>query len=121
VQTCALPISSTYYVNKMRQENLLQKIDKSKLTNFKNLDKKLLDGSYDPDNEYSVPYLWGTTGLAVNAAEIDPSQVTSWADLWKPEYKGQVLLTRSEERRVGKEGRIAAPGCRTAKKTSRMS
>lgn len=88
-----IAVPSTYYVNKMRQENLLQKIDKSKLTNFKNLDKKLLDGSYDPDNEYSVPYLWGTTGLAVNAAEIDPSQVTSWADLWKPEYKGQVLLT----------------------------
>lgn len=88
-----IAVPSTYYVNKMRQENLLQKIDKSKLTNFKNLDKKLLDGSYDPDNEYSVPYLWGTTGLAVNAAEIDPSQVISWADLWKPEYKGQVLLT----------------------------
>lgn len=88
-----IAVPSTYYVNKMRQENLLRKIDKSKLKNFKNLDPKLLNGSYDPGNEYSVPYLWGTTGIAVNAAEIDPANVTGWADLWKPEYKGQVLLT----------------------------
>lgn len=88
-----IAVPSTYYVNKMRKENLLQKIDKSKLPNFKNLDPKLLNGSYDPGNEYSVPYLWGTTGLAVNAAEIDPSKVTNWSDLWKPEYKDQILLT----------------------------
>src|SRR5690606_8710641 len=74
-----LAVPSTYYVNKMRQETLLQKIDKSKLTNFKNLDAKLLIGSYDPNNEYSVPYLWGTTGLAVNAAEIEIGRA-SWRE-----------------------------------------
>ena len=38
-------------------------------------------------------------GLAVNSEDIDPSKITSWADLWNPEYKGKVLLT-SDAREV---------------------
>jgi len=88
-----LAVPSTYYVNKMRNEGLLHNIDHSKLSNYKNLDPKLLNRPFDPDNGYSVPYLWGSTGIAVNSAEIDPAKVTAWADLWNPEFKGQVLLT----------------------------
>src|SRR5690606_13026833 len=44
-----IAVPSTYYVNRMREEGLLHKIDKAKLSNFKNLDPKLLNGSYDPD------------------------------------------------------------------------
>lgn len=46
----------------------------------------------DPGNQYSVPYLWGTTGIAVNGDAIDPATVTSWADLWKPEYQGRIMM-----------------------------
>ena len=78
---------------------MLQKLDHSKLSNFKQIPDNLLHKDFDPNNEYSLPYVYGLTGLAVNSEDIDPSKITSWADLWNPEYKGKVLLT-SDAREV---------------------
>ena len=87
-----LVIPSTYFIDQMRNEKMLTKIDKSKLPNFKNLKPELLKQSFDPANDYSVPYLWGSAGLIVNKKFIDPASVTSWSDLWRPEYKDRVLM-----------------------------
>jgi spermidine/putrescine transport system substrate-binding protein len=87
-----LIVPSTYYVSKMSKEGLLAPIDKTKLTNFKNLEPTLLNKGYDPENKYSVPYLWGSTGISYNSKRVK-SEVSSWKDLWKPEFKGRVLLT----------------------------
>jgi len=88
-----LAIPSTYYVEKMANEGMLQEIDKSKLSNFNNLDTSFINTKIDPENKYSIPYMWGSTGLAINGDAVDPKSVNSWADLWQPEYKGQVMLT----------------------------
>lgn len=88
-----LAVPSTYYVEKMANEGLLQEIDQSKLGNFNNLDTSFTNTKVDPDNKYSIPYMWGSTGLAINGDTIDPDSVNSWNDLWKPEYKSQVMLT----------------------------
>ncbi|MDN3684808.1 extracellular solute-binding protein [Vibrio sinaloensis] len=76
----------------MRDEGMLQKIDKTKLGNFSNLDKNYLDKPYDPNNDYSIPHVVAITGLAVNADMYDPNDFTSWADLWNPELEGQLML-----------------------------
>jgi spermidine/putrescine transport system substrate-binding protein len=47
-------------------KGLLEKLDLSKLPNFKNIGPKFRGLDFDPKNEYSVPYMWGTTGLAYN-------------------------------------------------------
>ncbi len=78
-----LAIPSTYYVEKMAKEGLLQELDKSKLSNFKNLDTSFTNTKVDPENKYSVPYMWGSTGLAINGDTVDPSTVNSWNDLWR--------------------------------------
>lgn len=88
-----LVIPSTYYVNKMSREGLLAKIDRSKLSNFDNLDPKLVNQPFDPNNDYSVPYLWGSTGIAVNTDKVKSGTVTKWRDLWRPEFKDRLLLT----------------------------
>ena len=88
-----LAVPSTYYVNKMRNEGLLAPIDHSKLSNFDNLDPSLINLNIDPDNAYSVPYLWGTTGLAVVADRVDPAEVTRWEDLWREDFAGRVMMT----------------------------
>lgn len=88
-----LSIPSTYYVEKMAKEGLLQELDKSKLSNFKNLDTSFTNTKVDPENKYSIPYMWGSTGLAINGDSIDPKTVNSWNDLWNPKYKQQVMLT----------------------------
>lgn len=82
----------TDFVDKMRKENMLEVIDHNKLSNFKHLNKSFLDVDFDPENKFSVPYLWGSSGIGVNTKRIDLSSITSWDDLWLPEYKGRVML-----------------------------
>ncbi|MCU4677048.1 extracellular solute-binding protein [Catenovulum sp. 2E275] len=85
-------VPSTYFLEKMRKQDLLQPIDKSKLSNFANLDTDMLNKEYDPQNTYSVPYLWGSTSIAINADEVDADSITSWHDLWKPEFSGRLMI-----------------------------
>ena len=87
-----LLVPSTYYVDRMRREGLLQKIDKAQLSHFGHLNPRLLNQSYDPNNDYSIPYLWGTTGIGYNADKIPAGRLASWANLWEPAYKNKLLL-----------------------------
>ncbi|QIA63362.1 extracellular solute-binding protein [Vibrio astriarenae] len=87
-----LVVPSTYFVSKMRKENMLQKIDKSKLTHFDGLDENYLYKSFDPENDYSIPYIWGATGIGVNTDMIDKSELSQWADLWDEKWQGQLML-----------------------------
>ncbi len=86
-------VPSTYFVAKMRNEGMLQKIDHAQLSNFNNLDPNLLNKPFDPNNDYSIPYIWGATAIGVNKDEMDPKTITRWADLWQPQYKQSLLLT----------------------------
>ncbi len=85
-------VPSTFYVDRMSKEGLLQPINKAKLPNLKNLDPMFVNKASDPDNKYSVPYLWGSTGLCVNSEKVPLNSIKSWNDLWKPEFKGKALL-----------------------------
>ncbi|WP_417347529.1 extracellular solute-binding protein [Ferrimonas sp.] len=89
-------VPSTYFVAKMRDEGLLQPIDQSKLSNFKHLDPVMLDKAYDPGNQYSIPYVWGATGIGINTDFVDPATITGWKDLWDPKWKGQLMLMNDQ-------------------------
>ena len=69
-----------------------QKLDKSKIPNWKNLDTELLGNlqNYDAGNEYGAPYQWGTTGIGYNLAKIEEilgedAPTDSWDLFFKPE------------------------------------
>ncbi|MCK4608693.1 MAG: spermidine/putrescine ABC transporter substrate-binding protein [Gammaproteobacteria bacterium] len=85
-------IPSSYYVAKMRKEGMLHKFNKAKLPNLKYLMPSLLNKPFDPHNNYSLPYLWGTTGIVVNKKYINPNSIKTWADLWNRKYKNQLLI-----------------------------
>ena len=87
-----LVVPSTYFVAKMRDEKMLQPIDKSKISNFNGLDTNYLDKAFDPKNEYSIPHVVAITGLAVNTEMYNPDDFNSWSDLWNPEFEGQLML-----------------------------
>lgn len=87
-----LVVPSTYFVSKMRKEGMLQKIDKSKLTHFADLDPNYINKSFDPNNDYSIPYIWGATGIGVNEDMIDASDIKNWSDLWDPKWQGQLMM-----------------------------
>ncbi|MGZ8249425.1 extracellular solute-binding protein [Methylomagnum sp.] len=112
-----LAVPSTYYVDKLRKESLLLPLDRAKLPGLKNLDARLLNKSFDPGNAYSLPYMWGSTGIVVNAGKIDPAKVQSWADLWRPEFKRNLLLPNDVRevffvglRALGYSGNSTDPG-----------
>ncbi|SHG86889.1 extracellular solute-binding protein [Ferrimonas marina] len=85
-------VPSTYYIAKMAEEKMLQPLDKSKLSNLGHLDPALMDKEYDPGNTYSLPYIWGATGIGINTDEVDPDSITSWADLWDSQWRGELML-----------------------------
>ena len=58
---------SDYVVDFLRKNNLLQRLDKSKLDFYDALNPKMIGHYYDPKNEYSVPSEWYIMGLGINA------------------------------------------------------
>ncbi len=71
----------------MRKEGMLQEIDKKKLSHFSDLDTNFLDKPFDPNNNYSIPYIWGATGIGINADMLDKSSVSKWDDFWDSKWK----------------------------------
>lgn len=85
-------VPSTNIVHRMARDGLLQPLDFDQLENFRHLDITLLNKSYDPDNQFSIPYLWGSTGIAVNTENVDVEQITDWSDLWHKRWRGKLVL-----------------------------
>ncbi|WP_066287840.1 ABC transporter substrate-binding protein [Bacillus sp. FJAT-29937] len=87
-----IAVPSEYAIDKMRQENLLIPIDHSKVPNLQYIDSRFMDLPFDPGNEYSIPYFWGTVGIAYNKEMLGDLEITSWDDLWDPKFKNQILI-----------------------------
>ncbi|WAA09314.1 ABC transporter substrate-binding protein [Fervidibacillus albus] len=85
-------IPSEYAIEKMKEEGQLLKVDHSKIPNLKNIDERFLDLSFDPGNEYSIPYFWGTVGIVYNPTLLDGIEFHSWNDLWNEDLKNEILL-----------------------------
>lgn len=82
---------SDYMVSILISEGLLQKLDRTQLPNFQNLEPKFLNQKFDPNNEHTVPYFWGTTGLGYNKQKLT-GPVDSWAVLFDEQHKGRILM-----------------------------
>lgn len=86
-------VPSTYFVSLLKENNLLRKIDIKKLSNFKHLNPALLNLAFDPKNEYTIPYMWGSTVLLMNSKFVNTKTITSWNDLLLPQFKRRVFLS----------------------------
>jgi spermidine/putrescine transport system substrate-binding protein len=91
---------SDYMIKRMINEDLLLKLDMSNIPNYKHIDGRFRNLGYDPDNEYSVPYMWGTVGIIYNKTMVtDP--VDSWRILWNRKYDKQILMLDSQRDSIG--------------------
>ncbi|MGE8503172.1 MAG: polyamine ABC transporter substrate-binding protein [Pseudomonas sp.] len=86
-------VPTNHFLAKQVRAGTYQKLDKSKLPNLVNLDPTIMDNlaAGDPGNDYSVPYLWGTNGIGLNATKAravlgDDAPLDSWALLFDPKY-----------------------------------
>ena len=91
---------SEYMVTRMINEGMLQKIDLNKIPNYKNIDPKLMGADYDPGNEYTLPYMWGTLGILYNTTMVD-EEIDSWDVLWDPKYAKEILMLDSQRDSIG--------------------
>lgn len=86
-------IPSDYMISKMIKEELIQKIDYSNIPNFSYIMDNFRNMAYDPENEYSVPYTWGTVGIIYDESVIDiPEEEIDWDILWNEQYTDQILM-----------------------------
>lgn len=86
---------SDYMISRLIKEDMLHKIDMNNIPNFKHINDKFKSLDYDPNNEYSVPYMWGTVGIAYNTTMVD-EPVDSWNILWDPKYENNILMMDSQ-------------------------
>ncbi|MGL5295598.1 MAG: ABC transporter substrate-binding protein [Culicoidibacterales bacterium] len=99
--TYDIAVPSDYTIAKMIDEDLLLPIDYSKVVGMENIDKRFLDIEFDPNNEYSIPYFWGTVGIVYNPDLLGDMEITSWNDLWNPELENQIFLADGAREVVG--------------------
>ena len=64
-------IPSDYMISKMISEKLVQPLDMDNIPNFKYIMENFRNQAYDPTNDYSVPYTWGTVGIIYDTTMID--------------------------------------------------
>lgn len=86
-------IPSDYMVSKMIKEGMVQKLDYSNIPNFEYIMEEFRNQAYDPENEYSVPYTWGTVGIIYDETVVDiPAEEIDWDILWNEDYADQILM-----------------------------
>ena len=81
-------------IEKMIAEDMVEAIDFSNIPNYEYIGEEYKNLSYDPNNEYSVPYMWGTIGILYDPTVVT-EPVTSWDILWDKQYKDNVYMFNS--------------------------
>ena len=91
-------IPSDYMIMRLMDEGYLQKLDQSLLTCWDELDEAVLSPAFDPDNEYSVSYFWGTVGIVYDKTKVSEEdlQEQGYGIFLNEKYKGDIYLYDSE-------------------------
>ena len=91
-------VPSDYMIQRLMEEDLLQPLDKSKLSNLDLLNDDVMGLDYDPENEYSVPYLWGTVGIVYDKTKVSEEDLEKegYNIFLDTKYKGDIYLYDSE-------------------------
>jgi spermidine/putrescine transport system substrate-binding protein len=102
-----LIVPSGYAVSILAKTGMLEPLDMSLIPGFTNLNAKFQKPAYDPGTDgvkYSVPWLWGTAGIAVRTDKLGGAvdvNAPSWQVLWEKAYKGQIDMLNDERETLG--------------------
>lgn len=91
---------SDYMIERLIKEDRLETLDKTNIPNAENVIDTLRNPDYDPDEQYSVPYMWGTFGILYNTEMVD-APIDSWDALFDTRYAGQVFMMNSQRDTIG--------------------
>ena len=85
-------IPSDYMVARLIDEGMLEEINFANVPNYEYIDDEYKNTAYDPENKYSIPYTWGTTGVIYNKNFVDATDIGSWNLLWNEKYTDKILM-----------------------------
>lgn len=85
---------SDYIIERMINKGMLAEINYDNIPNAAQTIPYLQNPAYDPQQKYSIPYLWGTVGILYNTKMVD-EPVTSWSILWDAKYSKNVFMLDS--------------------------
>ena len=94
-------IPSDYMIARLISEDLLAPLDFDNIPNFADIDPALKNPAYDPENLYSVPYMWGLMGVIYNTKAVDEEDLGSWDLLWNEKYAGDILMIDNSRDAIG--------------------
>lgn len=86
-----LAVPSSYFIEPLIKQDKLEKIDKDNIPNLKNISEEYLGWEFDPNDDYSLPYLWGTEIIVINEDLVD-IDVTSYEDLFDPYFEDSLVM-----------------------------
>ena len=85
-------VPGDYCVQLLKKRGLLRQMDLEKIPNLnRNIDSRFLNKPFDQGNHYSIPYIWGVTGIGYRK-DLVPQQLVGWADLWTESCRGRILV-----------------------------
>ncbi|MBO9359107.1 MAG: spermidine/putrescine ABC transporter substrate-binding protein [Thermomicrobium sp.] len=95
-------VPSDYMVSIMINLGLLEPLDYSVIKTIANIDPENLKPYYDPDNTYSVPYMWGTSGYSYDTNVLG-QDLASWKEVFepRPEVRGKVVMLDDQREVIG--------------------
>ena len=91
---------SDYMVELMKQKKLIDKLDKNRLPNYKNINEMFLNQNYDLNNEYSLPFLSTIVVIAYNTDKIKDN-IENYNDLLNSKYKNNIVLLDDQRIVIG--------------------
>ena len=94
-------IPSDYMIARMIEEDMLEPLNFDNIPNFADIDPELKNPEYDPENLYSVPYMWGLMGVIYNTTMVDEADLGSWDLLWNEKYAGDIVMIDNSRDAIG--------------------
>ena len=91
---------SDYMISQLIEENMLQPLNYDNIPNYSYIGDQFKNLAFDPNNEYTVPYTWGTLGIIYNKTMVD-GEITSWSSLYDDANRGNVLLINNSRDAFG--------------------
>lgn len=93
-------VPSDYMIAQLIEEGMLAELNYDNIPNFSLIDDRFKNLTYDPENQYTVPYAWGTLGIIYNKTMVD-GDITSWDAMFDSKYAGNVLMIRNSRDALG--------------------
>ena len=91
---------SDYMIERLIREDRLETLDRANIPNADGVIETLRNPDYDPEEQYSVPYMWGTFGILYNTEMVD-APIDSWTALFDEKYAGKVFMMNSQRDTIG--------------------